>query len=598
VNAWPYVYLLLAKGTDIKSLAQNMAGKLTEWDKDTGRKAVPYLLPLTDIHLHSRVQRELEPNGNIYYIYLIAGANVLLLLIVLFNLWLNAGLIFSSNRKYYQLLRLNGASSSVVLKDESVLALLLGGISIVAGGLAAYFLLPYLHLSYTLLAGAEIGIIAGLFLFLVWFTSFLPVFTRVSYTLFLNDGNDFRVLYFSLSKVKYMLIAQYVLVMFVVIVGFGISKQVEWIKTSQVGGRENTILVMKEQPDEVKERYDLLKTELLKYPEIEDVTSTMQLPGSAIRDAVGVWKEGEEPRDARFIPQLLVGNDFLEFFHITLVAGACFQPNTLTYKEEENLLYDFLEGKSLPEKRSEEYILNRKAMHLLGFQSPEEAIGKHLFITHDAVGYFNDGVICGVTDDFTYTTIYEEAIPLIILQRNMFQHCIMVRLDPNDTGRALATFNRVWQEVNPDFPADYTFLQDIYGRVYHNEWNAAMLVRIFSLLSLFIANLGLIVVMAFIIKRKTKEIAIRKINGASFWTIVWMLNSRFIVWIGIAFLIAVPGAYFVMNRWLENFARKTALDWWIFVFAGLLVLLISVVAVSWQSRRAATANPVKSLKSE
>ncbi|GHT20985.1 ABC transporter permease [Bacteroidia bacterium] len=595
---WPYVYLLLAKGADIKRLAQNMVGKLTEWDKQNDRKAIPHLLPLTDIHLHSRIQRELEPNGNIYYIYLIAGANALLLLIVLFNLWLNAGLIFSSNRKYYQLLRLNGASSSVVLKDESVVALLLGGISIVAGGLAAYFLLPCLRLSVTLFAGAEIGIIAGLFLFSVWFTSFLPVFTSLSYTLFLNDGNDFRALHFSLSKVKYLLIAQYVIVMLVVIVGFGISKQVGLIKTSQVGGRENTILVMKEQPDQVKQRYDLLKTELLKYPEIDGVTSAMQLPGSAIRDALGVWKEGEEQTDAQFIPQLLVGNGFFEFFRIMPVAGACFQSNTLTYKEEESLLYDFLDGKSLPEKRPEEYIINRKAMNLLGFQSPEEAVGKQLFITQGTVDYINEGIICGVTDNFTYTTIYEEAIPLIILQRNMFQHCILVRLDPNDTGRALATFNRVWSEVNPDYPADYTFLQDVYGQVYRNEWNAESLVRLFSLLGLIIANLGLIVVMAFIIKRKTKEIGIRKINGASFWTIVRMLNSRFIAWIGIAFLIAVPGACFVMSRWLENFAHKTALEWWIFVFAGLFVLLISIVAVSWQSWRAATANPVEALKSE
>jgi putative ABC transport system permease protein len=262
------------------------------------------------------------------------------------------------------------------------------------------------------------------------------------------------------------------------------------------------------------------------------------------------------------------------------------------------MLYDFIDGKSLPEKRSEEYIINRKAMSLLGFQSPEEAIGKHLFITQRVVDYFNEGVICGVTDDFTYTTIYEESIPLIILHRKMFQHCILVRLDPNDASRALATFNRIWNKVNPDFPADYTFLQDVYSQVYYNEWNAEMLVRIFSLLSLLIANLGLIVVMAFIIKRKTKEIGIRKINGATFWTIVRMLNSRFIVWIGFAFLIAVPGAYFVMNRWLENFAHKTVLDWWIFVLAGLFVLLISVVAVSWQSWRAATANPVKSLQNE
>jgi len=104
--------------------------------------------------------------------------------------------------------------------------------------------------------------------------------------------------------------------------------------------------------------------------------------------------------------------------------------------------------------------------------------------------------------------------------------------------------------------------------------------------------------MAYIIKRKTKEIGIRRIHGASFWTIIKMLNSELIVRIGIAFLIAVPVAWYVMNRWLENFARKTALNGWIFVFAGLFVLLLSVAAVSWQSWRAAASNPVNALKTE
>ena len=134
--------------------------------------------------------------------------------------------------------------------------------------------------------------------------------------------------------------------------------------------------------------------------------------------------------------------------------------------------------------------------------------------------------------------------------------------------------------------------------MYHNERNTESLVPLFSLLSLLIANLGLIIVMAYIIKRKTKEIGIRRIHGASFGTIIRMLNSELTIQIGIAFLIAVPAAWHVINRWLENFAHKTTLNGWVFVFAGLFVFLLSVAAVSWQSWRAATMNPVKALKSE
>ncbi|MCL1932345.1 MAG: FtsX-like permease family protein, partial [Candidatus Azobacteroides sp.] len=189
-------------------------------------------------------------------------------------------------------------------------------------------------------------------------------------------------------------------------------------------------------------------------------------------------------------------------------------------------------------------------------------------------------------------------IPLIILQRKLFSNCLFVRLSPDHIQQALSTFNQVWEEVNPIYPADYSFLQDVYNRVYNNERNTEYLVLLFSLLSLLIANLGLIIVMAYVIKRKTKEIGIRRIHGASFWSIIKMLNGELIIRIGIAFLIAVPAAWYVMSRWLENFVRKTALNGWIFIFAGLFVLLLSVAAVSWQSWRAATSNPAKTLKSE
>ena len=597
---WPYVYLLLNEHTDLNNLIRDITGKLTELDKDREQKTAPYLIPLTDIHLHSRVLREMEPNGNIYYIYLVAGANILLLIIVLFNLWLNAGLIFASNRKYYQLLRLNGASSSTVLTDESALALVLGVASIVLGGGIAFYASLQLRISLSDITPYEIAITGLLFAGLVWFVSILPVITGMTSTLFSNTGNDIQALHFSLSKIRYLLVAQFSIVMFIVIVAFGIGKQMILIKTTQVGGKEPAILVLDEQPLIVQERYDVLKAELLKHSEIEDVTAVMQLPGSAVRDGIFVIREGESETERKRLPLLVAGNGFLSFFHIPLLAGNGFQPNLRSYKEEWKLMLAALNGQAPAGNLTEEYVINRSAMKTLGFQSPEEAIGKHLSFGdgNNSVGYISGGTIAGVTDDFTYTTLYEESIPLIILQRNIFLHCLFVRLSPDNTQQALSAFNRVWEEVNPDYPANYSFLQDVYSRVYRNERNTESLVWLFSLLSLLIANLGLIIVMAYIIKRKTKEIGIRRIHGASFRTIIRMLNSELIIQIGIAFLIAVPAAWYVISRWLENFARKTTINGWIFILAGLFVLLLSVAAVSWQSWRAATMNPAKTLKSE
>jgi len=611
----PYVYLLLNEHARLDNVIQYLTGKLAELSKDRQKKTSPYIIPLTDIHLRSHVQREMESNGNISYIYLIAGANILLLVIVFFNLWLNAGLIFAANRRYYQLLRLNGASSSTVLKDESLLALVLGVISIIIGGACAFYFSSQLGVSLSVISPYEIAVAGLLFVFLVWFISVIPVIAGMSSTLFFitspnpsKGGELFSPfggvrggsLRFSLANVRYLLIAQYCIVMFIVIVAFGISKQMNLVKTIQVGGTEQNILAMTDDlPMNVQERFDVLKAELLKHSEIESVTAAMQLPGSAIRDAIWVTREREAESDGRPLPILVVGNDFLSFFHIPLIAGNGFQPNPRSWKEEWDLMLASQNGKPLAENLTEGYVINKSAVKALGFQSPEDAVGKHISLTgNPTVAYISGGTIVGVTDDFTYTSLYEKSIPLLILQRSIFMNTFFVRFSPDTTQQGLAIFNQVWKKVYPDYPANYSFLQEIYTRVYHNEENTQSLVWLFSLLSLLIANLGLIIVMAFVIKRKTKEIGIRRINGASFWSIIRMLNIELLIQIGIAFLIAVPVAWYVMSRWLDNFARKISLDWWIFLLAGLFVLLISVIAVSWQSWRAATMNPVNSLKSE
>jgi len=596
-NWWAYVYLLLHPTADINVVKDAIALKMEEEYKDNlAGKASPYIMPLTDIHLHSRILRELDYNGNINYIYLIAGANLLLLLIVLFNLWLNTGLIFSFNRKYYQLLRLNGASSLVVVRDESLLAFVLGLASILLAVIVSFYIFPQTHL-LSVLTVKEIVLLSVLFLFVVIGVSLLPVVAGLSATMFKSLQNEVQPSNFALSKVKYLLIAQYCIVMFIVIVSFGITKQINLIKTSQVGGGQDSILVMDEQPEIILQKYELLKTELLKYPEIKMVTSAMQLPGSAIRDGLHVRTEFEGEDEGRHISLLAVGNDFFPFFNIKPVAGAVFKETVRSYDEEMTMLFDYLDKKPAS-SAMEEYMINRKAAQLLGFSTPEEAVGKRLFLTHYTVGYINNGVIAGVSDDFNYSTTFEDSAPTIIIQRKMFQSCIMVHLSPDNKAQALQTFNRVWNEINPDYPASYSFLQDIYGRIYHNELNAEALTRIFSLLCLIIANLGLIIIMSFVIKRKTKEIGIRKVNGATAIDIIKMLNKRFVIWIGVAFVIAIPVSYYAMNLWLQSFAHKTTLDWWVFALSGLFVLLLSVVSITLQSWYAATINPVKSLKSE
>ena len=597
-NGFAYTYLLLKHGNLDLNYTEK---KLTElFNKKISDKSVIetiHLMPLTHIHLHSRCSREMEPNGNINFIYLVVGANILLALIVFLNLWINAGLIFSSRKRYYQLLRLNGASGFIILKEELYLSLALGVMTVIVGTLIAMALILPLHIKMEVVSFTEKSIAVVVFLLSVMLASLLPVITSLSTTYFKNGKIDLRPSGRSMSSTRYLLTAQYVIVMLIVMLSFGIGKQISLIMNEQVGGNDSCIVVMKEQPDTVKQRLPLLKAELLKHPEIKGFTAAMQLPGDGIRDGVAITVDG----GAKNVPLhvLVVGDDFIPFFRIPLLAGSPLPPDKYTDRQHIEYIINKETGKPNPSGLSEGYVINRRAMTVLGFKSPEEAIGKTIRLDNsNSLNYIPEGKIYGVTGNFVYTSVFEDNIPLIIFPRALYAQCFMIRLNGNDIHRSLNVLQKVWSQVNPDFPLNYTFLKDNYSKVYYSELSAENLVRLFSLLSLLIANLGLLVFVSFVAKKRTREIAIRRVNGASVWQIVKLLNLDYIRWIGLAFAIAVPSAEYLLKRWLQNFAYKTTLDWWIFALAGLFVLLLSVLSVSWMTWRAATANPVESLKGE
>lgn len=593
-NSFYYTYLLLKDGYNLADIQSRLTTNFKSQNPDNGN-AVISLMPMTDIHLHSHLLREMETNGNIYYIYLIAGINLLLLIIVLFNLWLNSSVIFSYNKRYYQLLRMNGASSSVVIKDEIWVSLLLAVISILAGKLLSAFIGNYFSIPFSTLSLGETIILALLFILFTIFVSLLPILINMSATIFLNEQADLRQSRFSISNVKYMLIVQYSIVLFIIIVGIGINSQMALIRNTQVAGNNDKILVFEEQPHEVIKNYTAFRDELLKHSEIESVTAAMQLPGIAVRDMIAITAQGKEPV---YIPVLVVGEDFMQTFNIKPVAGTLFPPLRLSYAEEENLQQRKMYEEGFKPFHTDNIIVNRKALGQLGFSSPEEAIGKEVGIVHNSLDYFPTGIICGVVEDFTYTNVYEDAIPMVILQRNMFMNCFIIRIAPGRNEQALATLNSVWATLNPDYPINYKFLSDSYKSLYMNELNAEKVVIFFSILSFIITILGLIIFMAFMIKNRMKEISIRKVNGATNSEIVFMLNFGLLRWIFLSFVIAMPAAWYVMDKWLENFAYKTTIYWWIFVLAGVSVFLVSFLAISWQSLRAARINPARSLKGD
>lgn len=591
-NTFNYVYLLLYK-SEYKDLVLRKMQDNFQKNNSEHKELKIDLMPMSDIHLHSKVLKEIEPNGNILYIYLIVGVNILLFIIVLFNLWLNSSVIFSYNKRYYQLLRLNGASSIMVIKDELRIFLLLFVITILVGTIGVFCLSNFYKIPLQNLSYFEIISITLLFLLLTGFISLLPIALNLSSTLFFNE-TDLKMNRFSFKGVRSMLISQYAIVIFILTIGVGVNRQMFMVHNTQLGGTNENIVVINEQPQDVVSQFRQLQDELLKCPDIESVTAAMQLPGDAIRDMITVQLPD---KNKMMIPVLVVGENFFETFNIKPISGQLFAPLSLSSQEEFNLLVNRIDNNERSSLQ-ENIIINKKALLDFGFTKPEDAIGTEIKMEHSVLDYFDRYIISGVVDNFVYTSVYEKEIPLIILQRNTFMHCFIIQFMPNKGKEGIVSLNRIWQKVNPDYPISYKYLTDSYKNIYHNELNAQRIVTIFSVLSFLITILGLLTFVAFLIRSRLKEIGIRKINGATSFEILIMLNSSFLKWILLSYAIAIPISWYTFDLWLQNFAYKAEFTWGLCVVVGIVVLFISSFCISIQTWKAANANPIDSIKNE
>jgi len=371
------------------------------------------------------------------------------------------------------------------------------------------------------------------------------------------------------------------------------------------------IIVIPDNPWEAVQRFELLKSELMKNPSITKITAAMEEPGGDIIDAVAFEMDGVDKKEGQFINIFTVDSNFFSFLNIHAIAGTADFGNTPSQKWEASaveLSTLRTSEKANPQKIAEleknlgvyreKYVLNESALKLLGISNPKDAIGKRFRLNFFLPDLFPEGDVAGVVPDFHYTNLYSEEKPLAIAPRKMFNYCFIIGIDPTHSEKAITTINSTWQKINPDFPLQYEFLTDSYQKVYAGEYAQTRVLSLFAIVSVILSSLGIFAISAFNLQRRVKEIGIRKVNGARISEVLLLLNKSLLKWIVLAFVISTPVAWYAMHKWLENFAYKINLSWWIFAGAGILVLLIALITVSLQSWRAATRNPVEVLRYE
>lgn len=246
----------------------------------------------------------------------------------------------------------------------------------------------------------------------------------------------------------------------------------------------------------------------------------------------------------------------------------------------------------------EQYILNMAAVKMLGFSNPEDVIGREFKYNFIATYMFAKGEIIAVVDAIHYDNMFTKEEPIVMASKRLFNGTFFVKIDDKNKKTAIDVLTKEWNQLFPNDPLKYEFISDMYAKIYRNQYNEMKALTIFAILAILLSTLGMFALSSFSIQHKTKEIGIKKANGASSTEILLQLISEYTKWVALAFIIACPIAYYAASNWLSNFAYKIELSWWIFALSGVIALFIAIATVSWQTWKAASQDPVHALKYE
>jgi putative ABC transport system permease protein len=559
----------------IRHVADRYIGEeLKEW----GESFTFFLQPITSIHLNSHLNMEIAPPGNPRDIYIFSIIGFLILLISCIN-FTNLTAARSTNRaKEVGIRKVVGAHRVQLVRQflwESVLASV---ISMVLSLIVVAAVLPH----FNQLTGQDFSFRSllkpSILLFLLGLSLFAGVVAGSYPAFLLSRFGPARILKGAAGSFaggnairRFLVVAQFSITIVLVIGTLVVYKQIRFMKNVDLGFDKEQKLIV---PGDMKERYESVKAEFMKNPSITGAAACWNVPGR-LSNLLEARLVGEEDEKAQSMNFYYVDHDFIPEYEIEIVAGRSFQ------KEIRSDIY-------------ESFILNETAVRAFGFSSPEEILGKKMY----EGGSSGIGTIIGVTKDFFYKGLQTKVEPLVMQVRPDFFSTVSLEVRTDNLKETLSFVENKWNELQLGRLFSYFFLDEDFNRHYRSEENLGRMYATLTLLALFISCLGLAGLSAFSAQQRTKEIGVRKVLGASVSGILFLLLNELMKWILIANILGWPAAYFFMHQWLLSFAYRTSIGLWVFVFSAGLAFLVSVMTVSYQSLRAALANPSDSLRYE
>jgi putative ABC transport system permease protein len=423
---------------------------------------------------------------------------------------------------------------------------------------------PFVLLS--LIGGAFlVGLAAGLY----------PAFVLSAFRPAVTLKGNLRTGSRGLSLRTILVVVQFAISVVLIIGTLTMYKQFNFMKSQYLGFEKVQKLILPLRGGiDIQENFETVKDMFSKHPSIAGVTVSSTVPGRGVSN-FGIKLVGEDDSKNQSMYHMYFDDDFIPDYGIEIVAGRAFQKEMKT---------DFMGA----------FLINEAAVKAFGWSNPEEALGKRLLTGYGG----RTNPIIGVTKDFHYRGLQDQVEPLVMEFLPWSFRYFTLSIDISDLEETLAFVESQWKAIFPGYPLEHFFLDTDFDQQYRADEQVGSVFGIFTLLGLVIACLGLLGLASFTAESRTKEIGIRKVLGASVGGIVLMLSRQFTKWVLLASCIAWPVAYFIMFRWLKNFAYRTSIGIWPFVLSGAFALLIAFLTVSYQSLKAAFTNPVKSLRYE
>ncbi|MDO8928525.1 MAG: ABC transporter permease [Bacteroidota bacterium] len=568
-------YCSVKEGTDIASLEKKLENIVSRYDKTIKSKKSYEFQPVTDIYLNREQVQDLQSHGDIQFVWILSAIAACILILACIN-FINLFLAISGNRaKEVGFRKTIGAKRNSIVFQFISESVLYSFISVLAGVVLAWIFLPWfnnlssksLTMPWTewwffpliISISVIIGTIAG----------FYP-------SLFLSRIEPTKALKGKVNQPKKMagifsslVVFQFAASITLVVCSTMVYRQMDFIMNKKIGFEKEQVLVLKS-TNTLGSNITPFKNELLTIPNVQSVSTSSFLPiENTKRNSDSFWDE-QKGRDANVVSQIwAVDCDYIKTMGMNIIEGREFSTQ-LTL-----------------DKRTA--IVNQTMAKELNLKNP---IGAQIVNSEG-----QRWEIVGVVEDFNFESLKTSISPLFMVLGNS-NEVMAIKVKTSDIQTTIRSIEQKWAEFSPSQSIRYSFLDQEFALMDNDTERMGSILLNFTFLAIFIACLGLFALAQFTIKKRIKEIGIRKVNGARVSEVMAMLNRDFVIWVAIAFVIATPIAYYAMNKWLENFAYKTSLSWWIFALAGLMALGIAMLTVSWQSWKAATRNPVEALRYE